>query len=85
MVYIRYDWFGARDSRNVLLWLFIPRNKLERFDKVFICFALALFTFLHGAIDFSLIAKGNIERLEVVNKKWVRVVQLPGTETTTVS
>lgn len=34
---------------------------------------------------FSLIARGNVERLEVVNKKWVRVVMVPGTETTTVS
>lgn len=34
---------------------------------------------------FSLISRGNVERLEVVNKKWVRVVMVPGTETTTVS
>lgn len=34
---------------------------------------------------YSLIAKGNIERLEVINKKWVRVIMVPGTETTTVS
>ncbi|XP_031641173.1 AFG3-like protein spg-7 [Contarinia nasturtii] len=31
----------------------------------------------------NLISKGNIERLEVINKKWVRVVMVPGTEATT--
>lgn len=40
---------------------------------------------LFGLFVFSLIAKGNVERLEVINKKWVRVITVPGTELTTVS
>lgn len=42
-------------------------------------------TKLFVVIHCSLIARGNIERLEVVNKKWVRVIPVPGTATTTVS
>lgn len=34
---------------------------------------------------YSLISRGNVERLEVVNKKWVRVIPVPGTAMTTVS